>query len=441
MGNQALCQHDRTESMLKAEYQIRQRKVTQVNEAVKLDLEQEHKQSLIPTIYQNEQQQTSCLHDWLESLHESVLITQINLNCDASTKFLSEIDEEEEIDQTKQSLIDTQEIFEYKKSYPYCNSNLDMVIINFYILKKNEFKIKLIMGPPKQRIRWSCWQLMAYTPKFHIQSDGLSFVEQDQKYAKAIRKDIHRTVTSNEIKYFETGEGQKDLEWVLLKLSKLFPKLGYCQGMNFLVGFTLIINNKQTDQSLQLLAQMMVNPKYLLYYIYSDEMPLVKLLEFICINEIKMKIPDLFNHIYLKLEVQNEIWITKLIMTLFLYNFHINNVCRFWDYLLATSIFDISDIICSLIDLNRYEILNMEDLHQFIQWFDSYQKKELDNLQIDKLIQNCNQFKQKKNKINQYALHFCILHPMRHPLIQQIAENYENLTKMKEFIKKDIFSC
>ncbi|CAD8144482.1 unnamed protein product [Paramecium pentaurelia] len=130
MGNQALCQHDRTESMLKAEYQIRQRKVTQVNEAVKLDLEQEHKQSLIPTIYQNEQQQTSCLHDWLESLHESVLITQINLNCDASTKFLSEIDEEEEIDQTKQSLIDTQEIFEYKKSYPYCNSNLDMNQIN-----------------------------------------------------------------------------------------------------------------------------------------------------------------------------------------------------------------------------------------------------------------------------------------------------------------------
>lgn len=50
-------------------------------------------------------------------------------------------------------------------------------------------------------------------------------------------------------------------------------------------------------------------------------------------------------------------------MTLFLYNFHINNVCRFWDYLLATSIFDISDIICSLIDLNRNEILNMEDLH------------------------------------------------------------------------------
>lgn len=47
----------------------------------------------------------------------------------------------------------------------------------------------------------------------------------------------------------------------------------------------------------------MINPKFLLYYIYSDEMPLVKLLEFICINEIKFKVPDLFNHIYINLEV------------------------------------------------------------------------------------------------------------------------------------------
>ena len=108
---------------------------------------------------------------------------------------------------------------------------------------------------------------------------------------------------------------------------------------------------------------MMINPKFLLYYIYSDQMPLVKLLEFICINEIKFKVPDLFNHIYNKLEVQNAIWITKIIMTLFLYSFHLNNVCRFWDYLLANSIFDISAIICSLIVANRCKILGMEDLH------------------------------------------------------------------------------
>ncbi|CAD8059454.1 unnamed protein product [Paramecium sonneborni] len=441
MGNLALCQGDRTASMLQAEQSIRQRKVTQVTEAVQLDLEKDRKQSMIPTSYNNQQLLTSCLDDWLENLHESVLISQMNLNCDASTKFLSEIDEEEEVDQTKQSFINSQEILEYKQNYPYCNTNLDMVIINFYIIKKNEFKLKLIQGPPKQRIRWSCWQLMAYTPKFLICSDGLSFIEEDQKYAKAIRIDIHRTITTNNIKYFETGEGQQDLEKVLLKLSKLFPKLGYCQGMNFVVGFTLIINNKSVDQSLQFLAQMMVNPKFMLYYIYTDKMPLVKLLEFICINEIKLKFPDLYNHIFNKLEVDNAIWITKLIMTLFLYNFHINNVCRFWDFLLATSIFDISAIICSLIDINRNQILKMDDLHQFVQWFDTFQQLELDQFQIDQLIKNCSQFKLNKKKINQYALHFCMLHPIKHPLQQQIAENYENLNKMKEFLKRDIFSC
>ena len=48
---------------------------------------------------------------------------------------------------------------------------------------------------------------MAFTPKSPICIDGLSFLEEDQKYAKAIRKDLHRTLTASDIKYFETGEG------------------------------------------------------------------------------------------------------------------------------------------------------------------------------------------------------------------------------------------
>jgi len=83
----------------------------------------------------------------------------------------------------------------------------------------------------------------------------------------------------------------------------------------------------------------MVNPKFLLYYIYSDQIPLVKLLEFMCEEELKSKLPELYHQIYVKLEVKNAFWLTKVIMTLFLYNFHLHTVCRFWDFMLATSIF------------------------------------------------------------------------------------------------------
>jgi hypothetical protein len=69
---------------------------------------------------------------------------------------------------------------------------------------------------------------MAYTPKFKMFADNLSCLEENEFYTFSIKKDTHRTVTAKNIRYFENGEGKLDLERVLIKLSKLFPKLGYC---------------------------------------------------------------------------------------------------------------------------------------------------------------------------------------------------------------------
>ncbi|CAD8061342.1 unnamed protein product [Paramecium sonneborni] len=435
MGNQTLCI---SEHQMITQNKNKQKKVNQVQQFTNLNNEESDKQSLI-LINSNEQFQTASLNDWLECLHECVLISQFDLKCNASTKFFSEIDDDVEIDDHKNSVIDQQDLHEYQKNYSYCNSLLDMVIINFHVLKKNEFKLKLIEGPPKQRIRWSCWQLMAYIPKSSIQSDHLSFLEEDYKQSYAIKKDTHRTVTAKNIKYFETGEGKKDLEKVLIKLSKLFPKLGYCQGMNFLAGFTLIINNKNVTQCLQFLAQIMTNPKFLIYYLYSDEMPLLKLLEYICQQEIKFKLPNLYNHIYNRLEVSNAFWLTKIIMTLFLYNFHINNVCRFWDFILATNIFQISAIICSFLEINKNSIYKMDDLNKFIIWFDALQDQEIPQEQIQILMFKSINYIIKREKINSYANLYCTGHKNNHPLQLEIANEYEDMTRLKIFIKKDVF--
>ncbi|CAD8043145.1 unnamed protein product [Paramecium primaurelia] len=437
MGNQTLCTAERSEVQINSINQNKQRKVCQVQQFA--NLESTDKQSLIIT-HSNEQIQTNTLNDWLESLHESVLISQLDFQCnEVSTKYLSEIDDVDDIEDCKTSTIDQQDLNEYQKNYPYCNSILDMIIINFYVLKKNEFKIKLIGGPPKQRMRWSCWQLMAYIPKCSIQSDHLSYIDEDKKQVFAIKKDTHRTVSTKDIKYFETGQGKQDLEKVLVKLSKLFPKLGYCQGMNFLAGFTLIINNKNVIQSLQFLAQIMLNPKFLIYYLFSEEMPLLKLLEYICQQEIKVKIPDLHNHIYIKLEVSNAFWLTKIIMTMFLYNFHLNNVCRFWDFILATNIFQISAIICSFLEIYRNQIFQMDDLNAFIIWFDKIQDQEIPQDLMQNLIQRSCQYTLKREKINSYAYLYCIGDANYHPLHREIATDYKSMTKLKKYIKKDIF--
>ncbi|CAD8044667.1 unnamed protein product [Paramecium primaurelia] len=438
MGNQTLCQADINDIQLQAQNQNKKMKVNQVKQFTKFNDDQTGKQSLI-VINSQEQQQISLLNEWLECLHESVLITQFDHKYNTTTNLFSHIDDENQINDPKTSIIEQQDLCEYKKNYPYCNSILDIIIINFYVLKKYEFISKLIKGPPKQRIRWSCWQLMVNIPNYYIQSDHLSFIEEDQKQTSAIKKDTHRTVSTKDIKYFETSQGKKDLEIVLIKLSKLFPKLGYCQGMNFLASFTLIINNKNITQSLQFLAQMMINPKFLVYYLYLEEMPLLKLLEFICQQEIKFKLHDLHNHIYIKLQVQNAFWLTKIIMTLFLYNFHINNVCRLWDFIIATNIFQMSAIICSFLEINKNQIFQMDDLNEFVIWFDKHQNKEIPYKQMENIISKSINYTINIEKINSYANLYCKGHSNNHPIQVEISKNYDKMTQLKNFIKTDIF--
>ena len=54
-----------------------------------------------------------------------------------------------------------------------------------------------------------------------------------------IEKDLHRTKTSARI---ETKEGQGEMRNVLLAVAYCLPEIGYCQGMNFLAGFSLIMS-------------------------------------------------------------------------------------------------------------------------------------------------------------------------------------------------------
>lgn len=60
----------------------------------------------------------------------------MNQKSGVSTEFISMIDDVDDVEQSKLSIVNSQDLGEYRGNYPYCSSNLDMVIINFYILKK-----------------------------------------------------------------------------------------------------------------------------------------------------------------------------------------------------------------------------------------------------------------------------------------------------------------
>jgi hypothetical protein len=58
-------------------------------------------------------------------------------------------------------------------------------------------------------------------------------------------------------------------------------------------------------------------------------------------------LPTLHKH-FIELKYEHCFWLTKMILTLFLYNFKLELCLRIWDYLIAEGIFYISAIVITI---------------------------------------------------------------------------------------------
>lgn len=108
---------------------------------------------------------------------------------------------------------------------------------------------------------------------------------------------------------------------------------------------------------------LLLNSKYLLYGLYSDGLPLCMLYEDIIMQILKVKNNQVFQHI-ISLNVPNSFWLTKLLMSLFLYVYRLQNCLRIWDYFLARGIIGLLELILGLIHLLCDEILE-SDIESF----------------------------------------------------------------------------
>jgi Rab-GTPase-TBC domain len=92
---------------------------------------------------------------------------------------------------------------------------------------------------------------------------------------------------------------------------------------------------------------MLIHPKYLLYFIFSDTLPLVHMLSYFTNKLLERLDPQLYNHM-VQMEVPDSFWVTKMIMTLFLGVCSIENCLRLWDYFIGRGIFGIVELSASL---------------------------------------------------------------------------------------------
>lgn len=95
-----------------------------------------------------------------------------------------------------------------------------------------------------------------------------------------------------------------------------------------------MISGCDESSSYSCMLSLLVDPRYLLYFFYCDGLPLFSFLQYMALKLIEQYFPLLTKHLA-DTETPESFWLTKILLSVFLYVFKIQDCIRLWDYFLA----------------------------------------------------------------------------------------------------------
>ena len=247
-------------------------------------------------------------------------------------------------------------------------------------IKKNLIQkkpdIKLIQyGIPKY-LRTLIWETIIaekysngnyYKPKLDQNDYNLFLNKAKNDYNIQIDKDLTRTFPE---KKDQTPQNLEMLKNLLIYASSLI-KDGYCQGLNFIVGFILKVTNFDEIKS---------------YYFLKNILPLIKGYFEQGFPLLKKNISSfykLFNKLFPKLlkhfneqDVYSQFWVGKWFQTLFILSFPFEESCYIWDILLIKGFDFCIYLSLAIIYYLENELLKLEDSSDIISFLKNYLNPE-----------------------------------------------------------------
>ena len=217
-------------------------------------------------------------------------------------------------------------------------------------------------GPP-MKYRWSLWKNRLDLDQYYIADlfEKMRFLT--TSYENDIKKDIHRTFP--EEAYFSSELfnyiGQEQLFRVLKAIAIYLPNVGYCQGMNFIVAFLLLVNGGNEQETFWFFVGLARSHDYLLMGFFERNFPLLNLYHHVFYEVFKKELPKL--HEYLSSQqIPDQLWITKWLLTMFLYSLPPCIVVRIWDYIFSENLFALIKVSVGLLKMIEKDLMNLDTL-------------------------------------------------------------------------------
>ena len=136
--------------------------------------------------------------------------------------------------------------------------------------------------------------------------------------------------------------------------------MGYTQGVNFVVGYLLLIGYSETD-TFWLFAHLAMNRGYLLLGLYEDGFPLANIFTLIFKNMLKRFDERLYHHIYTDLMLDDSVWTFKWFITCYIYSFPIQAIKYVWDVLIELGGLGLVFFAVSLVRHLKDKFMTLDD--------------------------------------------------------------------------------
>ena len=228
----------------------------------------------------------------------------------------------------------------------YTDKIIEEKIIAFYINNKSKFSERIFKGPPDS-FRWISWCIINELPlerDIKIYNNYLT-KDLEKENKDSIIRDIERTFSDKNINNEELKQKETSLYNILKAFWNLDDDVGYCQGMNLIVGFLLLVSDGNELDIFYLLVSNFSSTfkerkkyNYSIRGLFCDEFPLLYFFNFIFDILLEENMPEVKNHLD-EMGITYDLWIGQWFQTLFTIILPLNWCKRLWDCIFSDNIF------------------------------------------------------------------------------------------------------
>lgn len=254
---------------------------------------------------------------------------------------------------------------------PTLKSNqIERNLKRYYQYHRQKFTERVIKGPPES-LRWVTWLISGNVPEDREEETFLHFFNEkiDEKVDNQIKKDLNRTLS--DLCSFNVEEAQSFLYRILRAFSNNDKEVSYCQGMNFIVGFLLVLSDFNEVEAFYMMIALFsetFGDNLGIRGFFSEGFPLLKAYLYIFDHFFAKKMPELRTH-FEKLEIPEEIWIAKWFQTLYTICLPPEVLVRLWDGIMGYGLDFMISFSLALIKQFETDMLKFTDAFDVIEYF------------------------------------------------------------------------